>query len=89
MSSLYSQNNHVEGDDSLPMKTKLFFSRAAESWDAHFYVKVDDDVFVDIGKSYAGWLWLIQKDSQYSCASITSAFYMIIAADELPAPRPD
>lgn len=73
MSSLYSQNNHVEGDDSLPMKTKLFFSRAAESWDAHFYVKVDDDVFVDIGKSYAGWLWLIQKDSQYSCASITSA----------------
>ncbi|CAM6026989.1 unnamed protein product [Sphagnum balticum] len=43
-------NNHVEGDDSLPMKTKLFFSRAAESWDAHFYVKVDDDVFVDIDK---------------------------------------
>lgn len=31
-------------------KTKTYFSTAVALWDADFYVKVDDDVHVNIGK---------------------------------------
>lgn len=31
-------------------KTKIFFATAVALWDADFYVKVDDDVHVNIGK---------------------------------------
>jgi len=40
----------VENDDSLPLKSKSYFSTAVEQWDSDFYVKVDDDVFVNIGE---------------------------------------
>lgn len=30
-------------------KTKIFFSTAVAKWDADFYVKVDDDVHVNLG----------------------------------------
>lgn len=30
-------------------KTKIFFSTAVAKWDAEFYVKVDDDVHVNLG----------------------------------------
>ncbi|KAL3684078.1 hypothetical protein R1sor_002100 [Riccia sorocarpa] len=40
--------NHVEGDGEVARKTKFFLSTAVEHWDADFYVKVDDDVFVNI-----------------------------------------
>ena len=30
-------------------KTKNFFSTAVAKWDAEFYVKVDDDVHVNLG----------------------------------------
>lgn len=42
--------NHVEGYDELPKKTKHFFSEAVSAWDADFYVKVDDDVYVNLNK---------------------------------------
>ena len=33
-------------------KTKSYFTTAVALWDADFYVKVDDDVHVNIGKRY-------------------------------------
>ncbi|GJS11310.1 probable beta-1,3-galactosyltransferase 8 [Tanacetum coccineum] len=41
--------NHVEGYHELSMKTRLYFSTAVSTWDAEFYVKVDDDVHVNLG----------------------------------------
>lgn len=40
---------HVEGYHELSAKTKIFFSTAVAKWDADFYVKVDDDVHVNLG----------------------------------------
>ncbi|XP_059630847.1 beta-1,3-galactosyltransferase 7 isoform X3 [Cornus florida] len=40
---------HVEGYHELSAKTKTFFSTAVTKWDADFYVKVDDDVHVNLG----------------------------------------
>ncbi|PON84012.1 Glycosyl transferase [Trema orientale] len=41
--------DHVEGYMELSAKTKTFFSTAVALWDAEFYVKVDDDVHVNLG----------------------------------------
>lgn len=41
---------HVEGYLELSAKTKIYFATAVASWDADFYVKVDDDVHVNIGR---------------------------------------
>lgn len=40
---------HVEGYHELSAKTKIFFSTVIAKWDADFYVKVDDDVHVNLG----------------------------------------
>lgn len=42
--------NHVEGYHQLSTKTRLYFSTAVSMWDAEFYVKVDDDVHLNLGK---------------------------------------
>ncbi|KAF3453453.1 hypothetical protein FNV43_RR03893 [Rhamnella rubrinervis] len=39
---------HVEGYLELSAKTKVYFATAVALWDADFYVKVDDDVHVNI-----------------------------------------
>lgn len=41
--------NHVEGYHELSLKTQIYFSTAAAKWDADFYIKVDDDVHVNLG----------------------------------------
>ncbi|NP_001141890.1 Beta-1,3-galactosyltransferase 7 [Zea mays] len=41
--------DHVEGYHKLSAKTKTFFSTAVALWDADFYVKVDDDVHLNLG----------------------------------------
>jgi hypothetical protein len=41
--------DHVEGYHELSMKTKIYFATAVSRWDADFYVKVDDDVHVNLG----------------------------------------
>lgn len=41
--------NHVEGYHELSTKTRLYFSTAISIWDAEFYVKVDDDVHLNLG----------------------------------------
>ncbi|KAI3496952.1 hypothetical protein L1887_39330 [Cichorium endivia] len=40
---------HIEGYLELSGKTKKYFTTAVALWDADFYVKVDDDVHVNIG----------------------------------------
>ncbi|XP_042030379.1 probable beta-1,3-galactosyltransferase 2 [Salvia splendens] len=40
--------DHVEGYLELSAKTKTYFTTAIQLWDADFYVKVDDDVHVNI-----------------------------------------
>ncbi|KAI4320503.1 hypothetical protein MLD38_033978 [Melastoma candidum] len=40
---------HVEGYHELSAKTKIFFSTVVAMWDADFYIKVDDDVHVNLG----------------------------------------
>nr|GMC70574.1 probable beta-1,3-galactosyltransferase 2 isoform X1 [Ipomoea batatas] len=41
--------DHVEGYLELSAKTKTYFSTAVKLWDAEYYIKVDDDVHVNIG----------------------------------------
>lgn len=41
--------DHVEGYHELSAKTRTFFSTAIALWDAEFYVKVDDDVHLNLG----------------------------------------
>lgn len=44
------QDKHVEAPEEFPNKAKLFFAHAADKWDAEFYAKVNDDVYVNIGQ---------------------------------------
>ncbi|ESR62973.1 hypothetical protein CICLE_v10015441mg [Citrus x clementina] len=41
---------HIEGYLELSAKTKTYFATAVSMWDAEFYIKVDDDVHVNLGK---------------------------------------
>lgn len=40
----------MEAPEELPKKTKMFFAHAADIWDAEFYAKVNDDIYVNIGQ---------------------------------------
>jgi hypothetical protein len=48
--SVTCEQNHVEGYLELSAKTKEYFTTAVALWDADFYIKVDDDVHVNIGE---------------------------------------
>lgn len=39
----------MEAPQDVPKKAKLFFACAADKWDADFYAKVNDDIYVNIG----------------------------------------
>ncbi|XP_062164341.1 hydroxyproline O-galactosyltransferase HPGT3-like isoform X1 [Alnus glutinosa] len=39
---------HEEAQEELPKKAKFFFSTAVQKWDAEFYVKVDDNIGLDL-----------------------------------------
>ncbi|KAL4383756.1 hypothetical protein GQ457_15G011440 [Hibiscus cannabinus] len=41
--------NHIEGYHELSSKTQIYFSTAVAKWDADFYIKVDDDIHVNLG----------------------------------------
>ena len=41
--------NHIEGYHELSTKTQTYFSTAVAKWDADFYIKVDDDVHINLG----------------------------------------
>nr|CAB3467214.1 unnamed protein product [Digitaria exilis] len=40
--------SHEEAAEELPSKAKFFFSTAVETWDAEFYVKVEDNINLDL-----------------------------------------
>ncbi|XP_010526227.1 PREDICTED: hydroxyproline O-galactosyltransferase HPGT3 [Tarenaya hassleriana] len=40
--------NHEEAQEELPKKAKFFFSAAVQNWDAEFYVKVDDNIDLEL-----------------------------------------
>ncbi|XP_048133823.1 hydroxyproline O-galactosyltransferase HPGT3 isoform X2 [Rhodamnia argentea] len=39
---------HEEAQEELPKKAKFFFSAAVQMWDAEYYVKVDDNINLDL-----------------------------------------
>ncbi|KNA05192.1 hypothetical protein SOVF_192660 [Spinacia oleracea] len=41
--------NHVEGYHELSTKTRMYFSTAVALWNAEFYMKIDDDVHLNLG----------------------------------------
>ncbi|KAJ6797419.1 Uncharacterized protein M6B38_217135 [Iris pallida] len=41
-------DNHIEASEDISKKTKAFLVHAADTWDAEFYAKVNDDVYVNI-----------------------------------------
>ncbi|KAK4285051.1 hypothetical protein QN277_001797 [Acacia crassicarpa] len=41
--------DHVEGYHELSSKTRLYFSTVVSLWDAEFYMKVDDDIHLNLG----------------------------------------
>lgn len=43
------QDGQVEAPEERPKKTKAFLVHAVENWDAEFYAKVNDDIYVNIG----------------------------------------
>ncbi|XVF35626.1 hypothetical protein REPUB_Repub18cG0162300 [Reevesia pubescens] len=56
---------HEEAQEELPKKIKYFFSTAVQNWDAEFYIKVDDNIDIDL----EGLIGLLErrrgKDSSY------------------------
>ncbi|XAR69398.1 Galactosylxylosylprotein 3-beta-galactosyltransferase [Bertholletia excelsa] len=40
--------SHEEAQEELPKKAKYFFSAAVQNWDAEFYIKVDDNIDLDL-----------------------------------------
>ncbi|GFZ03235.1 Galactosyltransferase family protein [Actinidia rufa] len=63
--------DHVEGYHELSAKTKIYFATAVALWDADFYVKVDDDVHVNIEcqfKALSGDVCVATFD--WSCSGI-------------------
>ncbi|GJU55949.1 hydroxyproline O-galactosyltransferase HPGT3-like protein [Tanacetum coccineum] len=41
-------DGHEEADEESPKKAKFFFSTAVQNWDAEFYVKVDNNIALDL-----------------------------------------
>ncbi|XP_071919155.1 hydroxyproline O-galactosyltransferase HPGT1-like isoform X2 [Coffea arabica] len=41
-------NDHLEAPKESSKKAKLFFAHAVENWNAEFYVKVNDDIYINI-----------------------------------------
>lgn len=64
-SHYYILQDHVEGYHELTAKTKAFFSLAVAKWDAEFYVKIDDDVHVNLGTSpfFSCHMYIIVPDN--------------------------
>lgn len=55
---LVYQENHEEAQEELPKKVKFFFSAAVQNWDAEFYIKVDDNIDLDLGKNTSSFNFL-------------------------------
>jgi len=49
---MVGQESHEEAAEELPSKANFFFSAAVEAWDAEFYVKVEDNINLDLGNTF-------------------------------------
>lgn len=56
------QDGQVEAPEEKSKKIKAFFIYAVDNWDAEFYVKVNDDVYVNLGM----WSLLLSGDEKYN-----------------------
>lgn len=56
-----SQDNQVEAPEERAKKIKSFFIYAVDNWDAEFYAKVNDDVYVNLGM----WPLILSADEKY------------------------
>ena len=56
LSLILFQEGHEEAQEELPKKVKYFFSTAVQTWDAEFYVKVDDNINLDLGIASMSYL---------------------------------
>lgn len=43
------QDDVVEAPEEASKKVKLFFAYAADRWDAQFYAKANDNIYVNMG----------------------------------------
>lgn len=66
--------DHVEGYHELSTKTRLYFSTITSLWDADFYVKVDDDVHLNLGMSLKFSQHAMQLSDNFSIPKFTSMF---------------
>ncbi|CAI0444292.1 unnamed protein product [Linum tenue] len=57
---------HEEAQEELPKKAKFFFSTAVQNWDADFYVKVDDQINLDL----EGLIGLLERRRDQASAYI-------------------
>lgn len=69
---LYWQE-HIEGYHELSAKTKMYFATAVSMWDAEYYIKVDDDVHVNLGEKLFKFVRLF--------VWIYSSMYILLAND--------
>lgn len=51
----------MEAVEESAKKTKSFFIYAVDNWDAEFYAKVNDDVYVNLG------MWSLIQFSDENC----------------------
>ncbi|CAN1267616.1 Hydroxyproline O-galactosyltransferase HPGT1 [Linum perenne] len=58
-------DDHVEGIDGLSKKAKLFFAHAVNKWDADYYAKVNDNIYVNIDTLGATLATYLDKPRAY------------------------
>ncbi|CAN0891789.1 Hydroxyproline O-galactosyltransferase HPGT1 [Linum grandiflorum] len=58
-------DDHVEDTDGLSKKAKLFFAHAVSKWDADYYAKVNDNIYVDINAFGATLATYLDKPRAY------------------------
>ncbi|CAI9090260.1 OLC1v1024997C5 [Oldenlandia corymbosa var. corymbosa] len=76
--------DHVEGYLELSAKTKSYFATAVSMWDAEYYVKVDDDVHVNIDMYYTS---MLMKMSHWELGSLGWMYNILMIEDYAVAPR--
>ncbi|CAL1404802.1 unnamed protein product [Linum trigynum] len=58
-------DDHVESTDGLSKKAKLFFAHAIHKWDAEYYGKVNDNIYVNIDALGATLATFLNKPRAY------------------------
>lgn len=75
----YYQEGHEEAQEEFSKKAKFFFSAAVQKWDADFYVKVDDNIDLDLGKDYLYISVIVYRLVDPLLWKLIDTFLMLIA----------